>query len=184
MWVMDLWSWTTALSHHQVQESLSVASHFIVETSNKAVDKDDPKVYHKEIYNLRMSHWRTSEFVASLLPASTSVLTSPLITTGEKFCILWESCGWGVREVRSGHWIYEQAGLWQRNSQTLLTHVPGLTLLLGMRNSFNKSTYLTSLLKKNKEVERSHNHLCFLLILENTVFPWIYKHKVMFYWCL
>lgn len=28
-----------------------------------------------------------------------------------KFCILWESCTHGVRDVPGGHWIYEQAGL-------------------------------------------------------------------------
>lgn len=144
---------------------IKVPSHFLVGISNKALYIGDQKFYHKEIYNLHMSCWRRSKFVASMLPTATSVFTSPLITKGGKFCILWESCTHGVREVPGGHWIYEQAGLWQINSQTLLTPVPSLTLLLGVRNSFNKCTYLTSLLKKNEEVERSHNHLCFLLIL-------------------
>lgn len=132
MWVMD----HSPKSSSGTRQSIKASFHFIVGISNKAVYIDDPKVYHKEIYNLHMSHWRRSEFGASMLPAAASVLTSPLITKGAKFCILRESCTCGVREVPGGHWIYERAGLGQINSRTLLTHVPGLTLPLGVRNFF------------------------------------------------
>lgn len=91
------------------------------------------------------------------------------------FCISWESCllqqKHGAREVLGGQRIYEQASLWQINSQTLLTHVPNLTLPLVVKNSLNNPTYPSSVLRKNEEAERLENQLCFLLVPENTFFP-------------
>lgn len=73
------------------RQPIKVPSHLVVGISSKTAHIDNPKVYHKESYNLQMSHYRKSKFAASMLTTTTSVFTLPFITEGEKFHISWES---------------------------------------------------------------------------------------------